>query len=71
MGGFLVMSWTPNSALVIASAIVVLGVLLYVFAYTVRNPNVTHRARRESWLYLLLAALCLWKLLSALNFLHR
>jgi len=46
-------------------------VLLYVFAYTVRNPNVTHRARRESWLYLLLAALCLWKLLSALNLLHR
>ena len=70
MGGFLLMLWTPNPTLVIAAAILVLATVLYAFAHTIRNPNATHRARREAWLYLLPAALCLWKLLSALGVLH-
>jgi hypothetical protein len=69
-GGFLaymVMLWTDSPRVVLPLALAVSAVLIWLFVYIQKSPNVTRGSKRISWLYLVFVTLCALKALSALG----
>jgi hypothetical protein len=63
-GAYLLMLWlrTPRIVIPLAAAVAILLVWLFVFIQ--RSPNVSYRSKRLSWLYLLFLGICALKVLS-------
>jgi NADH:ubiquinone oxidoreductase subunit 6 (subunit J) len=67
LAAFFGMAWAPTPQIAIPLAVLVSGALVWLFIYIQRNPNVNHRARRQSWIYLFLIVICLLKVLAVLH----
>ena len=48
-------------------AVVVATLLVWLFVFIQRSPNVSYRSKRVSWLYLLFLGVCVLKVLSLLK----
>jgi hypothetical protein len=66
-GGFaayLVMLWAHSPTIVLPLALLVSGLLVWLFVYMQRSPSVLRRAKRTSWLYLLFVLVCILRVLQ-------
>lgn len=64
---YLSMLWTKSPRIVVPLAILVASLLLWLFQYMQRSPNVSYRNKRISWVYLIFVVLCGLKVLSVLT----
>jgi hypothetical protein len=64
----LIASTDPH--VVLPLAIVLTGILLWMFVTVRRSPNAAYRAKRNAWTYLVFAASCIFKLLLTLGLVH-
>ncbi|HEY1677037.1 MAG TPA: hypothetical protein VGG04_04975 [Candidatus Sulfotelmatobacter sp.] len=65
-GGFaayMVMLWARSPKIVIPLAIIVSGLLLWLFWFMQTSPNVLRKAKRTSWIYLGVVLLCILRVL--------
>ena len=65
--GWIVMLWSSSPRVVLPVGAVVTGMLIWLFVYLQRSPNVPQANRRGAWVYLILAGLCLLRLASVLR----
>jgi len=63
MAAFMGMAWSTSPRIVIPLAVFVIGVVLWTIVMFQRSPNASHRAKRQSWFYLILVGVCILKLL--------
>ena len=61
---------STDPRVVLPLAIVLTGVLLWMFVTVRRSPNAAYRAKRNAWTYLVFAASCIFKLLLTLGLVH-
>jgi hypothetical protein len=66
-GAYMLMLWTRTPKIVIPLAVVVATLLVWLFVFIQRSPNVSYRSKRISWLYLLFVGICAVKVLSLLS----
>lgn len=52
-GGFLAVLWSESPWVVFPLAVLVSGLLIWLFTFLQRSPNVARRSKRVSWIYLL------------------
>lgn len=67
LAAFLGMAWSTTPKIAIPLAALVIGAVVWFIVYIQRNPNASHRARRQSWFYLTLVGVCLLKILIVLR----
>ncbi len=68
-GGFtayMVMLWSHSTLIVVPLAVVVSGLLLWLFFYMQRSPNTSRRGKKISWVYLLCVGFPLLKIMEVL-----
>jgi hypothetical protein len=63
-GAYLLMLWMRTPRIVIPLALAVAILLVWLFVFIQRSPNVSYRSKRVSWLYLLFIGICALKVLS-------
>lgn len=63
---YLVMLWSRSPQVVLPLALVVGGLLVWLFVYMRRSPNISRRNKNVSWVYLLCIGLCILKVLTLL-----
>lgn len=61
---YLIMLWSHSPWIVVPLAAVVSALLIWLFLFTQKSPNVLSRNRKISWLYLFFALLCLARILQ-------
>jgi len=61
---YLVMLWSSSARVVMPLAVIVAGLLIWLFIYMRTSPNISGRNKRFSWMYLLCIGLCVLKVLS-------
>jgi hypothetical protein len=64
---YLVMLWSRSPWLVVPLALGVSALLLWLIVFIQRSPNVTLRAKRTGWLYLLFVLTCGLKVLAVIG----
>ena len=70
LGGFaayMIMLWSRSRWIVIPLAVAVTALLIWLFLYMQKSPNVLRRNKRLSWLYLFFVFLCLLRVLQVLG----
>jgi hypothetical protein len=67
LAAFLGMAASPSPQVAIPLAVLVIGAVLWFILYIQRSPNVSHRAKRQSWFYLILVGICVLKILMMLG----
>jgi hypothetical protein len=65
-GAYLLMLWMRSPRIVVPLAVAVATLLVWLFVFIQRSPNVSYRSKRVSWLYLLFLGVCALKVLSVL-----
>lgn len=61
---YMIMLWSRSPWIVVPLAAAVTALLIWLFLYMQRSPNVLSRNKRISWLYLFFALLCLARILQ-------
>jgi Na+/H+ antiporter NhaD/arsenite permease-like protein len=64
---YMVMLWSESPQIVLPLALVVIALLVWLFVYMQRSPNVSRQSRRISWLYLLFVLICVLKVFAVMR----
>jgi hypothetical protein len=64
---YLVMLFSHSPVIVLPIAALLTGLLIWLFVFMQRSPNVLRRAKRSSWIYLFVTLLCVLKVLQVLG----
>jgi hypothetical protein len=67
LAAFVGMSWSTNPTTIAVLAVAVVVILVWSIVSTQRNPNLSRRAKRSTWFYLLLIAVAVYRFLFALK----
>jgi hypothetical protein len=65
--GYTTMLWATNPMVVIPLSIGMASVIIWIFFWLRRNPNLSHRMKRFAWYFLLFLVICGMKLLVAVT----
>lgn len=63
-GGFLILIWSESPWIVFPLAVLVSGLVIWLFTFLQRSPNVARRSKRVSWIYLLFMVAIALKVLA-------
>jgi len=61
---YMIMLWSHSPWIVVPLAVGVSALLIWLFLFMQRSPNVLSRNKKISWFYLFLALLCLARILQ-------
>jgi hypothetical protein len=64
---YMTMLWSRSPQIVLPVGTVVIGMLLWLFVFMQRSPNVSRRNKRTAWLYLFMVLLCAYKIWITIN----
>jgi uncharacterized integral membrane protein len=65
--GYLLMLWARSPLIVLPLAVAISGLLIWLVAYIQRNPNVSRKAKRTGWIYLVGILFCVLKAVDAIQ----
>jgi len=64
---FIIMLWVTSPVVVIPLALAMAFTTVWIFFWFRRNANISERAKRIAWIYWILFAICVFKLVAALE----